>query len=249
MQPAALPAPDDLRNIGRPHTTECSARPQAPFPAARSSGSRPVTSRTPRAPLRGRGSARSLGLPGHSPQDIGSCREPEDASHSRPIKRQNPAKPFLTRPRSVRDDQLPVEGQQPESGEQGGGHPGFVQCQRRGKETCRCRSPSRPGAAGVPDPLVDPVRRSGIDPVRHQASRQPDCGGQAKVPTCQPMCQVRRLKVNCRVRGQGPAVKRGRRAATPHEAGFGESRMDLRPALCARVHGDVVRCRRPSGWL
>src|SRR6266702_5376660 len=50
MQPAALPAPDnpdtwdDLKQPNTPHY------PRLPFPAARSSGSRPATSRPPPAP-------------------------------------------------------------------------------------------------------------------------------------------------------------------------------------------------------
>jgi hypothetical protein len=78
-------------------------RPRLLFPAARSSGSRPVTSRTPPAPPRRPGCARSLTCPaarhGH-----GSYQGTGDASHARPAQRQNPAKPPLTRPRSFRED-------------------------------------------------------------------------------------------------------------------------------------------------
>jgi len=69
--------------MGRPDTTEHPHDPPAPVPAARSSGSRPATSRTPPAPLRGRAP------PGSWPTrplatDISSYRETGDASHARP---------------------------------------------------------------------------------------------------------------------------------------------------------------------
>ena len=58
---------------GTHHTTEYPRTPRLPFPAATSSGSRQVTSRTPPAPLPRPGSARSLTRPA-ARQDIGSYR-------------------------------------------------------------------------------------------------------------------------------------------------------------------------------
>ena len=87
--------------------------PGSRFPAARSSGSRPVTSRTPPAPPRRPGSARSLTRPaarhGH-----GSYQGNRRRQSRTPASRQNPAKPPLTRPRSFRDDtDLPRLGSAP----------------------------------------------------------------------------------------------------------------------------------------
>src|SRR6266568_2909916 len=113
MQPAALPAPDnpetwdDLKQPNTPHY------PRLPFPAARSSGSRPATSRTPpRRPWRP-GSARVLDLPGRSPQtwQLSGNRRRQSRMPSRAAQ---PAKPQLapplTRPRSFRDEYLKYLG-------------------------------------------------------------------------------------------------------------------------------------------
>src|SRR5207302_60089 len=87
-----------------PETTEHALhRPPAPVPAARSSGSRPATSRTPPAPPRRPGSARSLTCLAARPRN-GSYRETGDASHARPDKPKTPPEATLTRLRSFRDD-------------------------------------------------------------------------------------------------------------------------------------------------
>jgi len=86
-----------------PEQLNTPARPGLPFPAARSSGSRPVTSRTPPAPPRRPGSARSLTCPaarhGH-----GSYQGNRRRQSRTPADSQTLGKPPLTRLRSFRDD-------------------------------------------------------------------------------------------------------------------------------------------------
>src|SRR6266568_4548526 len=91
MQPAALPAPDNTGHGTDLKTTEPQHNPRPPFPAARSSGSRPVASRTHSGAATRPGYARSLTRPaarhGH-----GSYQGTGDPSHARPSSRQNPTK-------------------------------------------------------------------------------------------------------------------------------------------------------------
>src|SRR6266567_3478985 len=93
MQPAALPAPDnpetwdDLKQPNTPHY------PRLPFPAARSSGSRPATSRTPPAPPPGgRAPPGSLTCPAARHRHA-SYQGTGDASHACPAEPLNPQNP------------------------------------------------------------------------------------------------------------------------------------------------------------
>jgi hypothetical protein len=86
----------DLNNRIRPP-----ARSRLPFPpAARSSGTRPVTSRTPPAA----GLRPVLDPPGRPPRNMAATRETGDPSHARPKAASTAANPPLTRRRSFRDD-------------------------------------------------------------------------------------------------------------------------------------------------
>src|SRR6266581_2688631 len=112
MQPAALPAPDDhgtdLKNNRTPQHG-----PRLPFPAARSSGSRPVTSRTPPAPPAAAGLRPVLDPPGRSPrtwQLPGNSRRQSRTPATPP----EPLKPPLTRPRFFRDEDLHERGGRPD---------------------------------------------------------------------------------------------------------------------------------------
>src|SRR5712691_5088140 len=104
MQPAALPAPDDhgtdLENNRTPQPG-----PRLPLPAARPSGRRPGTSRTPPAPPAAAGLRRVLDPPGRSPRTWhlpGNSRRQSRTPATPP----EPLKPPLTRPRFFRDEDL-----------------------------------------------------------------------------------------------------------------------------------------------
>jgi hypothetical protein len=77
----------------------------APFPVAESSGSRPVTSRTPAAPPTAAGVRPVLDLPGRSPRTRQLSGKQERQSRT-PAGSRTPPKSPLTRPRSFRDDNL-----------------------------------------------------------------------------------------------------------------------------------------------